>query len=190
MTRRVVALLSGGIDSLVCAESARLAGELIGCVFVDYGHPAQVVEGWKAFAYCGSRGVALKVPHVRDLDLGEMSAGHGARVVPHRNAILIATAANAAASMRPDAILIGCNRADQADYADCRPAFLQAISAAIGVEVRAPLIDKSKAEIIALAGALGFNSLDAWSCYGPGPDPCNACPSCEEAAQAWERAYA
>lgn len=57
-------LLSGGIDSLVCAELARQAGELAVCVFVDYGHPAQVAEGWRAFAYAGSRGAPILAPLV------------------------------------------------------------------------------------------------------------------------------
>lgn len=184
-----VVLLSGGIDSLVCAEMARAEGRLVGCVFVDYGHPSQIQEGWKAFAYCGSRGIPLRAPHVRDLDLGDMAGeGRAARVVPYRNAALLAVAANAAAGWLHNPtgrLVIGCNAADQRDYVDCRPAFLDSMGAALGVQIEAPLLHLEKGEIIARAIALGLSPDDAWSCYGAGPDPCGECPSCLESIGAW-----
>ncbi len=181
---QTIVLLSGGIDSLVCAELAREKGLLAGCVFVDYGHPAQIMEGWKAFAYCGSRGIPLKALHAFGLDLGDMRAGQGARVVPNRNAILIGLAANAAPSMGAGAVTVGVTAEDQEEYADCRRSFLDHMSAALGVAVFSPLIGASKPEIIAEARRLGLSPSDAWSCYGPGPIPCEACPCCER-AKAW-----
>lgn len=180
-----VALVSGGIDSLVCAESARLDGSLVGCVFIDYGHPAQIPEGWKAFAYCGSRGIPLKVVHVFGLDLGDMASAVGARVVPCRNALLLSAAANAARGMGGTALMIGCNSADQRDYTDCRPEFLATMGDALGLEVRAPLLEKEKREIVFLAKFFGLTREDAWACYGPGPLPCGTCPSCVQADKAW-----
>lgn len=182
---RAVVLLSGGIDSLVCAEMAREAGELAGCVFVDYGHPAQIMEGWKAFAYCGSRGVPLKAVHVFGLALGDMGDARGARIVPHRNAGLLAHAANAAVVMGADAVTIGVTAEDQAEYVDCRPVFLESMGAALGITVCAPLILQEKAEIVATARRLGLSRDDAWSCYGAGPAPCGVCPCCRRADAAW-----
>lgn len=178
-------LLSGGIDSIVCAEDSRRRGELAGCVFVDYGHPAQVQEGWKAFAYCGSRRVTLKVIHAFGLDLGDMKAEEGARVVPSRNAALLSLASNAAAGLGANALVIGCNAADQRDYSDCRAAFLESMGCALGIPIHAPLIGLSKAEIVSMAQAMGFGRDAAWSCYGAGPAPCGECPSCIEADRAW-----
>lgn len=183
--QRVVCLLSGGIDSLVCAELLRGRGDLAGCVFVDYGHPSQLVEGWKAFSYCGSRGVSLKVPHVRDIDLGDMGKEAGARVVPHRNLMLLALAANAARVLGGAALAIGANHADQRDYVDCRPAFLESAGAALGMPVLAPVLHMGKKQIVALAQSYGLAESDAWSCYTPGPEPCGVCPSCLEARKAW-----
>lgn len=182
---RAVVLLSGGIDSLVCAERERRAETLAGCVFVDYGHPAQIPEGWKAFAFCGSRAVPLRVVHVFGLDLGDMRSGFGARVVPGRNAVLLAAAANVAGSLGAREIVIGCNAADQRDYPDCRPAFLAAMQGALGLKVRAPLVTQAKASIVADARRLGLTREDAWSCYGPGPVPCGDCPCCRSADAAW-----
>lgn len=165
---------------MVVAEQARAAGTLRGCVFVDYGHPAQQAEGWRAFAYCGARRIPLRVVHVFGLHLGDMGADVGARVVPSRNAVLLAAAANAAAAMGGSELAIGAIAADQRDYADCRPEFFAAMSAALGVQVVAPLVGLSKAEVVAEAARLGLDLGGTWSCYGPGPEPCGTCPSCVE----------
>jgi 7-cyano-7-deazaguanine synthase len=178
-------LLSGGIDSLVCAELARQAGELAACVFVDYGHPAQVAEGWRAFAYAGSRGVPLLAPHVRDLQLGAMADASGAAVVPQRNAILLSVAANAASAHGADSLTIGVNAADQRDYEDCRPAFLDAMAAALGLPILAPLVHMDKTQVVRAAADLGLTAADAWPCYRGGPTPCGDCASCRESAGAW-----
>ena len=183
----IVVLLSGGIDSLVCAEQARRDGRLAGCVFVDYGHPAQIPEGWKSFAYAGSRGVPLKVVHVFGLDLGDMATEAGARVVPSRNALLLSAAANVARGMGARGIEIGCNAADQRDYPDCRASFLVAMATALDISIAAPLLGMDKARIIAEARRLGLARADAWSCYTPGPTECGECPSCREAWAAWSR---
>jgi 7-cyano-7-deazaguanine synthase len=182
---RTAVLLSGGIDSLVCAERARVEGRLAGCVFVDYGHPAQIAEGWRAFAYAGERGVPLLAPHLRDLDLGTMPEAVGPCIVPARNAILLSVAANAAGRLGAESITIGANAADRDAYPDCRGPFLDAMSAALGLPIEAPLLTWDKPRIIAEARALGLSSADAWSCYGTGPIPCGVCASCVEASIAW-----
>lgn len=173
-------LLSGGIDSLVCAELAELTAEDV-CVFVDYGHPAQIPEGWKAFAYCGTRGITLKVVHAFGLGLGDMASEEGARVVPHRNAILLTLAANTGA----EHLVIGCNAEDQRDYVDCRPAFLRSMAVTLGCIIQAPLSGHTKPQVIELARGFGLARSDAWSCYLGGPRACGECPSCVEADRAW-----
>ena len=173
------------MDSLVCAEELRVANRLAGCVFVDYGHPAQIVEGWKAFAYCGSRKVPLVAVHAFGLDLGDMGHSAGARVVPSRNACLLSLAANIAGRMGAGALVIGATATDQRDYPDCRPAFFAPMSAALGIQILAPLVHLDKRGVVARARELGLQRSETWSCYGPGPDPCGACPCCLNADAAW-----
>lgn len=185
--RQAIVLLSGGIDSLVCAERERAAGTLRGCVFVDYGHPAQVPEGWKAFSYCGERGVDLRVVHAFGLALGDMQAQAGARIVPGRNAVLIALAANQAHAMGGTHLVVGAIADDQQDYEDCRPAFFAGVAGAVGMPVDHPLIGMAKFDVVRMAATLGLRQSDAWSCYGAGPSPCGVCPSCELAGRAWRR---
>jgi len=186
---KTVVLLSGGIDSLVLAETERNAGRLVGVVFVDYGHPAQVAEGWKAFEYHGHTKTPLKVVHVFGLDLGAMQKATGASVVPSRNLMLLAAASNAGVALGADKILIGATSDDAVDYPDCRLESLEATSEAFqlmgGLKVEAPLGHLSKREIVEMAKALGLKASDAYSCYRPGPIPCGECFSCKQAAEAW-----
>lgn len=143
-------------------------------------------EGWKAFAYCGERGVPLRVVHTFGLDLGDMGAEAGARVVPCRNAILLALTANAARAMGGTQLVIGATSEDQADYDDCRPGFITGMAKVLGVSVAAPLLGWSKPLVISQAREMGLTRSDSWSCYGAGPAPCGECPSCMAADRAWE----
>ena len=174
---------------MVVAELARERGILTGCVFVDYGHPAQQQEGWRAFAYCGERRLRLRVVHVFGLALGDMEAAVGARVVPCRNAVLLAAAANAAHAMGGIALAIGAIADDQREYADCRPEFFDAMSAAVGLQINAPLLGLSKREVVAEARRLGLDPGASWSCYGPGPEPCGTCPSCVARSAAMQATF-
>jgi 7-cyano-7-deazaguanine synthase len=47
------------------------------------------------------------------------------------------------------------------------------------VDIRTPLIDLTKAEIVRLAIDLGAPVELTWSCYRAGPDPCQACEACQ-----------
>ena len=176
-------LLSGGVDSLVLAETLRRKRQPIAAVFFDYGQPARAEEWRSAFAWCEAREVTL---HRRDLDLSGMDAMSaetgqaGARVVPARNLVLLAHAANLALTHGHDEIAYGANRADLAGYADCRQDFVIAadtVCSMLGVRVRAPLLFTAKAEIVRRAQEW---SLNWWSCYTPTADgqPCETCNAC------------
>jgi len=184
-----IVLLSGGLDSVTLAERERRAGTLAGLVFVDYAHPAQVAEGWRAFAYHGRHGVPLKVVHAFGLDLGGLETAAGDSVMPSRNLVLLASASNVGAAMGGSALLIGATRDDARAYPDCRRESLDALSAAFvlmgGLPIEAPFAGISKSEVVDLAMGFGITSADVWSCYRGGFDRCGACASCLEAAVAW-----
>ena len=111
--------------------------------------------------------------------------------VPARNIIFLAVALGVAEARGLDVVHIGVNAVDYSGYPDCRPEFLEAFRrvAAVGqkrgvegspVEIRAPLIDRPKADIVRLGTELGAPLELTWSCYrpGPGPVPCGGCDSC------------
>ena len=180
-----VVLLSGGVDSLVCAELAHRAGTLAACVFVDYGHPSAQQESYHGFGFCRDRGIRLVVRHSFHLDLGQMATGDGPQVVPHRNLMLLGHAANLAASIGATGIVIGANADDQADYEDCRRPFFDAVELATGLVISTPLLRLAKPSIVRMARDLDLTARDAWSCYGAGLQPCGVCASCSGAVEAW-----
>jgi 7-cyano-7-deazaguanine synthase len=191
----VVVLLSGGVDSLVCAELARERNILSGLVFVNYGHPAQTAEAERVFAYHKRSDVPLWVVHTTGLGLADMEAtsqiaAGSPRVVPARNGVLIALAANRAAIHGASEVWIGAQGGDDAAYADCRSAWIDAMSqtmhSACGVRVVAPLIDMNKRQVIAEARRLGIMRDQTWACYNPiASKPCMTCVSCLAANHAW-----
>jgi 7-cyano-7-deazaguanine synthase len=156
-------------------------------IFAHYGQPSARQEHDAAAALAEVRGCPLVVV-VASLDLGEMSAPSGApglRVVHGRNLALIGLAVNAAAARGLTSIAIGAHAGD-ADYPDCRPEFVDALSrlslAAYGVQVDAPLLAMSRSDVVDRARQLGVPIDLCWSCYAPDQDgrPCGTCNSCRQ----------
>lgn len=177
-------LLSGGVDSLVIAEKMRRSRRPLAAVVFDYGQPARTQELAFASRWAEANGIVL---HTRSIDLSGMEAMDaptgqtGARVVPARNLVLLAHAANLALAHGYDEIVYGANRADLAGYADCRQDFVIAadtVCSLLGVRVRAPLLFTTKAEIVRYAQEVG---LTWWSCYTPtaAGSPCETCNACK-----------
>lgn len=167
--------LSGGIDS---AALCIMAGDnLCGGVFVDYGQPSRHQERTAAGSVCATFDVPLITVQISNLDLGAMETTSGACIVPHRNAMLLAIAANKTPSNAE--LWIGCNANDQEMYSDCRPQFLQQISSILNRAIHAPLLDTSKTDIIKLVRKSGIESM-TWSCYKGGATQCGQCNSCLE----------
>ncbi|MPZ15999.1 MAG: 7-cyano-7-deazaguanine synthase QueC [Chloroflexi bacterium] len=134
----------------------------------------------------------------------EMAGAIPLTYVPLRNTFLLTLAAagieslalhlieadRVAPSDLTASIFIAANAIDYSGYPDCRPAYYAAAAETIrlgsklgthyGVPIRieTPLLDKTKAEIVRLALALGAPLDDTWSCYAPGPRPCGRCDSC------------
>jgi len=103
----------------------------------------------------------------------------GSPVMPGRNAALLSLALNL---LGDGAVLIGCCAADAALFPDCRSDWIAAFNeqlrlSEVPVEVRAPLLHTSKAEIRA---ELGDWLNKTWSCYYPnGAEPCGKCGACK-----------
>lgn len=177
-------LLSGGVDSLVLAETLRRKHQPLAAMFFDYGQPARDQELASSSSWCEAHGVTL---YRRPLDLSGMDAMNaetgatGARLVPARNLVLLAHAANLALTHGHEEIAYGANRADLTGYADCRQDFVIAadtVCSLLGVRVRAPLLFTDKATIVSRAREWG---LTWWSCYTPTTKgtPCQTCNACK-----------
>ena len=109
--------------------------------------------------------------------------------VPARNLILLSIAAGLCESEGGETIFIGANAIDYSGYPDCRPDFFRAFEEVLkkgtksGVEgkpitIQAPIISKTKAEIVKLGKELNAPLHLTWSCYQGGDRACGKCDSC------------
>jgi 7-cyano-7-deazaguanine synthase len=213
-----VVLLSGGLDSSTVLSVATWEGWRCHALTVSYGqtHEAELLAAERVAESMGAvehkvlevdlrafGGSSLVgdggIPHGRSPD--ETARGIPSTYVPARNTVLLSLALAWAESLGADAIFIGINALDYSGYPDCRPDFLRAFEevARVGtkkgvegkpIRIRAPLMNKSKAEIIRWGEALGVDYGLTHSCYDPGPsgEPCGDCDSCTLRAKGFEEA--
>ena len=208
MTKAIV-LHSGGMDSSVALLLARREGRDPLSLGFDYGQ-RHSVELMYAARLCDREGIARRVLEVkwdmpqtgvpRDREIDEMrSAGPSPAFLPARNAVFLVLAAAEAAGIGATELWLGVNALDYSGYPDCRPEFLAAFEEMLArampgpPKVVAPLVERTKPQIAALARELGIGEGDTWSCYDPqigaaGVTPCNICDACKLHAYAWANA--
>jgi 7-cyano-7-deazaguanine synthase len=207
--RKAVVLLSGGLDSTTTLAIAKAEGFAPYAMSFRYGqrHVVELESAKRVAAQLGVRkhiivdidlrqfgGSALTddiaVPKGRAES--EMSAGIPITYVPARNTIFLSFALAWAETLGAQDIFIGVNFYDYSGYPDCRPEFIAAyermanLATKAGVEgtqrlkIHTPLIELTKAQIIARGLALGVDYSWTTSCYDPGPhgEPCGGCDSC------------
>ena len=198
-----VILLSGGLDSMVCAGLAREQGFALMALTIDYNQRHRI-ELESAAVIAKNVGVQRHVVLPVDLRLFGGSAltaaidvpkdGVGTDIpvtyVPARNLVFLSLALAWAEAAGANDIFIGVNALDYSGYPDCRPEFIEGfesiartatkIGATGGtVKIHAPLQHLGKADIAREAFRLGLDPEMSWSCYDPQDgQPCGACDSC------------
>ena len=124
-----------------------------------------------------------------DHKLSEIGKTIPSTYVPARNTVFLSIALAYAEALDADAIFIGATATDYSGYPDCRPEFIEAFQkiAEVGtkkgvegktVEVKAPLIGLTKAEIIKKGMKLNVPFEKTWSCYMGREKACGRCDSC------------
>ncbi|MGN6592235.1 MAG: 7-cyano-7-deazaguanine synthase QueC [Terriglobales bacterium] len=198
---RAVVLLSGGMDSCVCAALAVRDYEPA-LLHFDYGQrtAGREREAFVAMAdYFGvARRLVVKTDFFRqiggsaltDTRLAVPESGVEADTipityVPFRNAHLLAAAVSWAEVLEADRVVIGAVAPDSSGYPDCRPEYYEAFNALLHVgtkegrvRVEAPLIHMTKAAIVRLGLELGAPFPLSWSCYQNSALACGRCDSC------------
>jgi len=208
-----VVLLSGGLDSMVCAGIARERGFSVIALTVDYNQRHRIeLEAARAIAErLADRHVVLPLDLrafggsalTSDIDVPKDGVGEGIPVtyVPARNTIFLSLALGLAEAGGARDIFIGVNALDYSGYPDCRPEFIAGferlanVATKAGVEgddfkVHAPLQHMSKAEIAREAGRLGLDAALSHSCYDPLADGrhCGRCDACRLRAKGFAEA--
>jgi len=202
--RKAVVLLSGGLDSMVCAALAREAGYDLYALTIDYNqrHRRELDAAREIAAQLGAKRHVVLPLDLRQFggsaltdDIAVPKGGVGEEIpvtyVPARNLVFLSLTLAWSEALGARDVVIGVNALDYSGYPDCRPEFiagfadLARLATKAGAEgddfrIHAPLQFMGKAEIAAEAGRLGLDPAMSWSCYDPQPDgsACGLCDSC------------
>ena len=213
MSREAVVLLSGGLDSMVCAGIARERGFSVVALTVDYNqrHRVELEAARSIAASLADRHIVLPLDLrafggsalTGDIAVPKDGVAPGIPVtyVPARNTIFLSLALGLAEASGARDIFIGVNALDYSGYPDCRPEFIAGferlanVATKAGVEgdrftIHAPLQQMSKAEIAREAQRLGLDPAISHSCYDPLPDGrhCGRCDACRLRAKGFAEA--
>lgn len=212
---KAVCLFSGGLDSTTALYSAREQGYEPIALTIYYGQLHQKETEFAkltakklgirhylvpiALPWGGSSLLDEKIAMPKGRALAEMEKNIPNTYVPARNSVFLAFAVSCAEASGAGAVFIGANALDYSGYPDCRPDFFKAFEKVIEqgtkagvegkkIEIKAPLLDLSKKEIIQLGMKLKVPFENTWSCYQGKEKPCGICDSCLLRAKGFQEA--
>ncbi|HZQ94271.1 MAG TPA: 7-cyano-7-deazaguanine synthase QueC [Candidatus Sulfotelmatobacter sp.] len=208
---RAVVLLSGGMDSTVCASLAVRDHEAA-AVHVSYGQRTEERERQSFLAICrhlqipdrlmvrneafrAIGGSALTDESIPVPDAHNIGREIPVTYVPFRNAHFLAVAVSWAEVLGAEKVFIGAVEPDSSGYPDCRPAYYQAFNHVVKagtkdgrIQIVTPLIAMRKPDIVRLGLELGAPFDLTWSCYSREDQACGVCDSCVLRRRAFEAA--
>lgn len=200
---RSVVLLSGGMDSCVCASLAVRETDAA-ALHISYGQLTESRELDSFERICDALGIRRRMT-LRNETLGIIGGsaltdsgipvpeageeiGRGdvpVTYVPFRNAHFLSAAVSWAEVLDATSIYIGAVEQDSSGYPDCRPQYYEAFNQVIRtgtregkIQIETPLIRFRKAEIVKLGLELGAPFEFTWSCYSREDKACGVCESC------------
>lgn len=201
--QRAVVLLSGGLDSATCTAIAKQSGYQIHAITFDYGskHNKEIESAKRIAAHYKVNehmifplamdriGGSALLDENADIPQTETNDTIPTTYVPARNTVFLAIGLSYAESIDAEAIFIGANAIDYSGYPDCRPEYIKAFQQVSNlgtkkgvdgkpIEIVAPLVNLSKAEIINEGMRLGVPYDATWTCYAGGEKACGKCDAC------------
>jgi 7-cyano-7-deazaguanine synthase len=207
--RNAIVLLSGGVDSTTALAVARSLGFKVSALSFAYGqrHKSELIAARAIARDAGVRDHVVieidlrafgrsaltdEIDVPKDRSVEEMNAAIPVTYVPARNTIFLSYALALAEVREANDIFIGVNALDYSGYPDCRPEYIAAFqemarratarstSGEHTVSIHAPLIHKTKAEIIRIGSDLGVDFSRTISCYQASETglACGHCDAC------------
>ena len=203
MSKKCVIPVSGGIDSTVILHWVASEGIEVHAVSYNYGQRHFDKEMECAVANCENIAKTHKVLNLdffkdivstsslinKDIDVAKTKDVLGdpqtVNYVPNRNMMMLSICTAYAESIGATQVYHGAALVDsQAGYWDGSKEFLHAINKVNElnrrdrVEILAPLITKSKKDIIELGIVSGVDFSSTWTCYEGRDKACGLCPAC------------
>jgi 7-cyano-7-deazaguanine synthase len=210
---RAVVLLSGGMDSCVCAALAA-RDHRAAAVHISYGQRTEARELRSFQGVCDRLGIrdrlvvrnealraiggsALTDDKIAVPESHAIGVGIPVTYVPFRNAHFLSVAVSWAEVLGAEKVYIGAVEQDSSGYPDCRPEYYRAFNEVVragtkegAIEIVTPLIAMRKHEIVMLGLELGAPFDLTWSCYQREDRACGVCDSCALRLRAFREAGA
>ena len=207
MSKKVVVIYSGGMDSYTVLHKAIQQGLTPYALTFDYGQ-RHIKEIDVARSVCQELGVEHKVIDISAINqlIGgssltdssiDVALGHyqeesmKSTVVPNRNMILLSLAIGYAVSIGAEQVYYGAHSGDHAIYPDCRPEFVEKMNEVAAIanyektEIFSPYLNSDKIGILKDGLAMGLDYSKTWTCYNGREKACGKCGSCVERLEAF-----
>lgn len=195
--RKSIALVSGGLDSLVSLARAIQERDVRAVMFFDYGQRARASERASSMSAANYYGLPFLDADIRWLEAlspagMRTSSAHDAGTlstldevwIPNRNGVFVNVAAAYAESYHCDTVVTGFNREEAQEFPDNSRDYVARVNAALALSTRNAVhvesftIDMDKRAIIRMGLELKAPLSIVWSCYHSGPRMCGRCASC------------
>lgn len=214
LNKKVVAIVSGGMDSVTLAYMLADAGNDLIMLSFDYGqrHRKELQYAREASIVLGAQHSIIPMQFLKPFlhgsaltdDSVDVPEGHyeaptmALTVVPNRNAIMLSIATGIAVAEKAAFVATGVHAGDHAVYPDCRPGFIDLMNQTMQVAtegfhepsftIEAPFVHMTKASICSLGDSLHVPWDRTWSCYKGGLIHCGKCGTCVERREAFSLA--
>jgi 7-cyano-7-deazaguanine synthase len=201
---KVIVLLSGGMDSLVCAGLACKDYRDVYALHLNYGQKTSARERISFDEICEHYKIPLEKRKIIDMTFLKQIGGSSLTdeaidvktykgdssdipdsYVPFRNSIILSLAVSWAEAVGAEKLFIGANFEDSPGYPDCRPSYYEAFNKVIkegtkagNIEILTPVIRMKKRDIVLLGKDLNVPFQFSWSCYKSSAKACGQCDSC------------
>ena len=204
MMNKAIVLLSGGMDSLVCAGEAFADNGQVSFLHLNYGQKTSSRERRSFDDIARFYHVQEKDRKIIDMTFLKQIGGSSLTddkidvktyqgesnlipdsYVPFRNSIILSLAVSWAEAVGATKLYIGANHEDSPGYPDCRPGYYEAFNKVIkegtkagNIEIITPVINLKKKDIVNRGLTLGVPFKLSWSCYKNSDKACGICDSC------------
>lgn len=201
---KVIVLLSGGMDSLVCAGLAVKEHSDVYFLHMNYGQKTSEKERSCFNQICDHYQVPVSKRKIIDMTFLKQIGGSSLTdesievktyegdsdkipnsYVPFRNSIILSLAVSWAEVVGATKLYIGANFEDSPGYPDCRPSYYDAFNqvikegtAAANIKILTPVLMMKKRDIVLKGQEFKVPFQLSWSCYQSGQKACGVCDSC------------
>ncbi|MBL1420727.1 MAG: 7-cyano-7-deazaguanine synthase QueC [Alphaproteobacteria bacterium] len=208
---KTLVICSGGMDSITLAHKIADQGNLSHILTFDYGqrHVKEIdfardcaADLDVAFTLIDMANIGREFTGTAltgDVDVPDghyQEASMKVTMVPNRNVIMLSIAYGLAATHKLKRVALAVHGGDHFIYPDCRPDFIEAfakmqkmaLAGYADIDIYAPYVNASKADIATDAKALNVDHTKSWSCYKGGELHCGRCGTCVERREAFDLA--